>query len=296
VLVTGATGRQGGAVAERLLELGFQVRALCRTPGSVPARRLAGLGAELIAGDLDDPASLDSALSGATGVFSVQNYWAPGVGYAGEVRQGRALAEAARRAGVQLFVQSSMADADESAAPLPRHFQSKKRLEAIVDDTGLPRVFLGTVFFMDNLGDKAMGGPLLFPMLAGTLGQDTRLELLAVADIGRAAAAVFAAPDRYVGTKVDLVGDVLTVPEMREEYRRTAGRRAWGWALPTALARRLNAEFTEQLEWQRDVGFRAEPAEARALVHGMQDLRTHLQLRAGHAAASTSRDAAGATP
>jgi hypothetical protein len=107
---------------------------------------------------------------------------------------------------------------------------------------------------------------------------------------------VFAAPDRYVGTKVNLVGDLLTVPEMREEYRRTTGTRAWGWALPTALARRLNEEFTEQLEWQRDVGFLAEPAEARAVFPGMQDLRTHLQLRAGHRAASTSRDTAGATP
>jgi uncharacterized protein YbjT (DUF2867 family) len=155
-----------------------------------------------------------------------------------------------------------------------------------VDDLGLPRVFLGTVFFMDNIDDRSMGGPLLFPMLAGTLGAHTRLEMLAVADIGRAAAAVFADPARYVGTRIDLVGDLLTVPEMREAYRLATGRRAWGWALPTALARRLNGEFTEQLEWQRDVGFRARPAQSRGGVPALQDLSTHLRLR----------DAAGRAP
>ena len=248
-------------------------------------------------GDLDVPATLDAALVGAAGVFSVQDYWGRGVGYEGEVRQGRALAEAARRAGVQLFVQSSMADADEDLGPLPRHFQSKKRIEAIVEDTGLPRVFLGTVFFMDNIDDRSMGGPMIFPMLAGTLGSDTRLELLAVADIGRAAAAVFTDPARYVGTKVDLVGDALTVPEMREVYRLATGRRAWGWALPTPLARRLNAEFTEQLEWQRDVGFTAEPAQSRRLIPGMQDLSTHLRLRdVQDKASSSSRIRTAATP
>jgi uncharacterized protein YbjT (DUF2867 family) len=297
VLVTGATGRQGGAVAEHLLAAGFGVRALCRTPGSAAARRLEQLGADVVTGDLDDTASLDAALREVSGVFSVQSYWAPGVGYAGEVRQGRALAEAARRAGVQLFVQSSMADADEDARPLPRHFQSKRRIEAIVDDLGLPRVVLGTVFFMDNIDDRSMGGPLLFPMLAGTLGADTRLEMLAVADIGRAAAAVFADPARFVGTRIDLVGDLLTVPEMREAYRLATGRRAWGWALPTALARRLDAEFTEQLEWQRDVGFRAGPAQSRALIPAMQDLPTHLRLRdaAGRTPAAGSRDRSAVT-
>jgi uncharacterized protein YbjT (DUF2867 family) len=189
-----------------------------------------------------------------------------------------------------------MADADEDLAPLPRHFQSKKRIETIVDDTGLPRVFLGTVFFMDNLDDPSMGGPMIFPMLAGTLGDDTRLEMVAVADIGRAAAAVLADPAAHVGTKIDLVGDRLTVPEMREAYRLATGRRAWGWPLPTALARRVNAEFTEQLEWQREVGFTAEPAQSRTVLPDMQDLSTHLRLRALPAEAlSPVRDRSAAT-
>jgi uncharacterized protein YbjT (DUF2867 family) len=279
VLVAGATGRQGGAVVEHLLRAGIPVRALCRDPSSAKAKRLSDQGVAVVAGDLNRPASLDPALDGAGGVFSVQNYWDAGTGYVGEVRQGRALAQAARRAGVRLFVQSTMADADEDLAPLPAHFLSKRRIEAAVDDLGLPRTFIGTVFFMDNLGDKTMGGPLLFPVLAGALEPDTELQMLAVTDIGRAAAVVFSAPSRFVGTRLDLVGDVQTVSQMRSVYRRATGRRPQGWAMPTAVSRRLSPEFVEQLEWQVKAGFPTRPEDTRRLVPGLHDLEHHLRSR-----------------
>ncbi len=251
-----APGRKDGCNA-LLLQIQFPnllqrqslaVRALVRDPDSPRALQLAAQGVKLIKGDLDHPLTLPAALDGAAGVFSVQNYWEPTVGYAGEIRQARTLAEAAQRAGVQLFVQSTMVTADEDAAAMPEHFLSKRRIEGIVDDLGLPRMFLGTVFFMDNIRSKAMGGPLLLPMLAGTLGQSTPLQMLAVDDIGRAAAAAFAAPTRHIATRLDLIGDVLTVPQVREVYRRVTGRRTAGWALPTVLARGLSHEFTAQLE------------------------------------------------
>jgi len=279
VLVTGATGRQGGAVVRHLQRAGIPVRALCRNPSSEGARRLGAAGIPVVGGDLDRPASLGPALDGAAGVFSVQNYWEPGIGYAGEVRQGRTLAEAAHRAGVQLFVQSTMADADEDLAPLPAHFLSKRRIEAVVDDLGLPRTFLGTVFFMDNLGDKAMGGPLLFPMLTGALEPGTQLQMLSVTDIGRAAATVFGSPGHFTGTRLDLVGDVLTVAQMRSVYRRATGRRPQGWAMPTAVSRRLSPEFVEQLEWQVAAGFTARPDDTRRHVPAVLDLEQHLRSR-----------------
>jgi uncharacterized protein YbjT (DUF2867 family) len=278
VLVTGATGRQGGAVVRHLRRAGIPVRALCR-PTSEGARRLRDAGVPVVEGDLDRPESLPRALDGVAGVFSVQNYWQRGIGYAGEVRQGRALAEAARRAGVQLFVQSTMADADEDLAPLPAHFRSKRRIEAVVDDLALPRTFLGTVFFMDNLGDRSMGGPLLFPMLAGALEPDTQLQMLSVTDIGRAAATIFASPARFTGTRVDLVGDVLTVAQMRSVHWRATGRRPQGWAMPTAVSRRLSPEFVEQLEWQVAAGFSARPEDTRRHVADVLDLEQHLRSR-----------------
>src|SRR2546425_3585973 len=102
VLVTGATGQQGGAVARQLLSRGHKVRALTRKPQGEAAKALAGLGAEVVPGDLDDVGSVEKALRGPWGVFSVQNTWEAGV--AGEERQGKRLAEVARKAGGRHFV------------------------------------------------------------------------------------------------------------------------------------------------------------------------------------------------
>ena len=95
IVVTGATGQQGGATAKHLLKQGWRVRALTRDPQGAAAQALAFAGAEVVAGNMDDRASLDQAFAGAYGVFSVQNFWLPDVGAAGEVRQGKIVADAA---------------------------------------------------------------------------------------------------------------------------------------------------------------------------------------------------------
>ena len=89
VLVTGATGQQGGAVATHLLKDGWDVRALVRDPDKEQAQALLSQGVQLVQGDLYDRASLDRAVDGIYGVFSVQNYWLPDVGYDGEIKQGK---------------------------------------------------------------------------------------------------------------------------------------------------------------------------------------------------------------
>src|SRR4030065_1936378 len=99
VAVTGATGQQGGAVARKLLAEGWQIRALTRDVNKPAAQELKTLGAELVAGDMDNRAELEAAFRGAYGVFSVQNFWLPNVGFDGEVRQGKNVAAAARGAG-----------------------------------------------------------------------------------------------------------------------------------------------------------------------------------------------------
>src|SRR5688500_17425732 len=106
VLVTGATGHQGGAVARHLLDdKTFRVRALTRNPNKAEARAVADRGAEVVAGDLDQLASLKPALDGVYAVFSVQNFWE--TGFQREIDQGVRLADAAQAAGVQHFVYSS---------------------------------------------------------------------------------------------------------------------------------------------------------------------------------------------
>src|SRR5262245_54577736 len=102
VLITGATGNQGGAVARALAGKGFALRGMTRKPDSDAAKALSAGGVAIVKGDLDDEASLRSALSGAWGVYAVQNTWEAGVQK--EEEQGKRIATLARDAGVGHFV------------------------------------------------------------------------------------------------------------------------------------------------------------------------------------------------
>ncbi|WP_435873333.1 NmrA family NAD(P)-binding protein [Nocardiopsis protaetiae] len=148
VLVTGATGGQGGAVARALLERGWAVRALVRAPDTPAARALAALGAEPVVGDLDDPASLRAAARGAHGVFSVQPCDLADPDPATEVRRGRAVADAAAAVGVAHLVYSSAAAAGRGSGVA--HFESKEGIEAYVESAGVPATVLRPVYFMEN--------------------------------------------------------------------------------------------------------------------------------------------------
>ena len=147
ILVTGATGHQGGAVARELLARGHRVRAMTRKPEGDASRELASQGAEVVAGNLDDEASIRKALSSAWGAFAVQNAWE--VGVEGEETQGERFAKAAKEAGVQHFVYTSVASADRGTG-IP-HFENKFRIEETVRGLGFPsHVILRPVFFMEN--------------------------------------------------------------------------------------------------------------------------------------------------
>ena len=274
IAVSGATGKQGGAVARHLLQAGFRVRGLTRRADSPAALTLRRLGAELAEADLNVPTTLDAAFAGVQGVFSVQNFYEKGVGFAGEVRQGRNLVEAARRAGVGHVVQSTMARAE--GAETVDHFRSKFTIESIVDDLGLPRTFLGTVWFMDNLYDRSMGGEMSFPVIAGTLGRDRPFEMMAVDDLGGLAARVFSEPERFLGTRINIAGDRRSVREMREIYQQVVGRWPPSYAIPNFVTRFLNRDFAEQLKWQGRIGWDFSLAEARSVYPVMQDLPTFL--------------------
>lgn len=277
IVVTGATGKQGGAVARHLLRAGFRVRALTRRPQQLPALELKRLGAEVVAADLEEPASLAAAVAGAYGVFSVQNYWERGVGYEGEIRQGRHVADAAKAAGVAHYVQSTMAAAT-SFAGVP-HFGAKAEVEKYVDSIGLPRTFIGTVYFMDNVLDQKMGGSLTLPVLAGSLQPHIRFQMVAVDDIGAVVARVFEQPRQFIGQRIDVAGDWLTVAQMKTAYVHASGRHPKGYRVPAWLLRLLNKEFAAQLAWSNEVGWSFGPEATRALVPGAlsfeQFLRQH---------------------
>jgi uncharacterized protein YbjT (DUF2867 family) len=277
IAVTGATGQQGGAVARHLLDAGWLVRALTRNTGSAGAQALAARGAQVVHADLTDAASLDAALCGVYGVFSVQNYYEPGVGFDGEIAQGCRLADAASRAGVQHFVQSTMAqaiDADDVA-----HFASKRAIEQHLMALQLPVSTLGTVWFMDNLLNAKMGGKRSFDVLQGTLGHNRQFEMLAVDDIGGLVAAMFARPDDWIGKHLDAAGDRLTVAQMRDVFAGVIGRplTRWSWPMPNMLLRWISADFAAQLRWHRRQGWNFDLQAARRLYPQMRSFHGFLQ-------------------
>lgn len=218
ILVLGATGGQGSAVTDTLLERGAPVRALVRDPASDRARRLATRGVETVAGDLDDRASLAAAMSAARAVFALTTPFEAGVD--AEVAQGRAILAAARRARVPHLVFSSVAGADtDSGVP---HFQSKALVEAELAAGDLPYTILGPTYFFDNaLGavQRIREGVLDLP-----LPSDRPLQQLARPDLGAVAAKVLLAPDGYVGQRIELAGDAPTPARMASALSDAIGR------------------------------------------------------------------------
>jgi uncharacterized protein YbjT (DUF2867 family) len=221
IAVTGATGQQGGAVARKLLKEGWKVRALTRDSGKPSAHALAEAGAELVAGDMDSRSELEAAFEGAYGVFSVQNFWLPNVGFEGEIRQGKNVADAAKAAGIQHLVYSSVGAAQRGMGQ--KHFESKWIIEQYIQSLNLPYTILRPAAFMENYNwSRAY---ILNGTFSGNgLRPDKKHQIIAVQDIGVFTALAFANPDMYLGRTLELAGDELTEPALAETFSRVIGR------------------------------------------------------------------------
>src|SRR5260221_7554371 len=146
VVVTGSTGKQGGAVARGLLERGHKVRAVTRDPNSSQAKSLANAGATLVAASLEDTAAITKALDGASSLFAMTTPF--GGGTEAETRQGVAVADAAKAAGVHLVFTSVGSANRQTGVP---HFDSKYEVEKHIADIGVRATILGPAYFMENL-------------------------------------------------------------------------------------------------------------------------------------------------
>lgn len=255
VLITGATGHQGGATLRHLAKHGgFALRALTRKPDSDAARAIAALGAEVVAGDLDDAASLGRALDGAWGVYSVQNTWEAGVEK--EEVQGKRLAQLARDNNVQRFVYASVASADK-ATGIP-HFDNKFRVEQAVKALGFASyAIVRPVFFMENLltpwslaGDKLTFG----------LSPQTKLQMIAVDDIGKFGAKAFADADAMKSAELDIAGDAVTMPAAAAALSPVAGKTVTYQQVPMDAVRQQSEDVALMVEWFEKVGYSADIA------------------------------------
>jgi len=266
VLVIGATGQQGGATAQQLLDRGRRVNALVRDPDSAAAGALRAAGAELVAGDLDDPASLRAAMKGVSGVFLVLTMMVgPKIspeGVVAEERRGKAVAELAGESGVGHLVYSSLNGAGARSG-IP-YYASKARIEEHIRALGMPATILRPVSFMDNFA--TYNRPVLDSgevVVSLAVRADLPMQLIAVQDIGAIAAIAFDRPDQFLGRTVEIAGDVLTPPQIAETFGRVCGLPARFRQTPIEQIRAFDQQLAQMFTFFNE--HPSEPADLAAL-------------------------------
>ncbi|SEM08715.1 Uncharacterized conserved protein YbjT, contains NAD(P)-binding and DUF2867 domains [Pseudoxanthomonas sp. GM95] len=236
VLVFGATGQQGGAVAHALVNAGWKVRALVRDPSSSGAQALAATGVDVRAGDLADEESIERAMEGAYGVFSVQPSSGQGAAYnvsdEDEIRYGCAIADLAVASGVQHLVYTSVNAAGEQQTGMG-HFDSKSKIEAHIRGLRLKATIIRPAGFMELLMLPGMG--LDKGHYVSFVRPEQAAQLIAVQDIGKIVAGIFAAPDRYAGKTFEIAGDTITGHSLQQSLSAAIGHPIHYSRFPNAL-------------------------------------------------------------
>jgi uncharacterized protein YbjT (DUF2867 family) len=255
ILVTGASGKQGGAVARTLLDGGMRVRVTTRKPDAEAIRALQSRGAEVVRADFDDPSSIERACAGVWGLFAVQNTWEAGVEK--EEEQGKHMAEVARKAGVQHYVYTSVGSAHRKTG-IP-HFDNKWRVEETVRGLDFPsHVIIRPVFFMENLIGPGFALPEGKFRIALPPGRT--LQMVAVDDIGKLGARAFTHHAELNRKEIDLASDELTPPATAKILTEVLGKPFTSEQQPLEQVRAYSPEFAIMLEWFDRVGYNADIA------------------------------------
>ena len=254
VVVTGSTGKQGGAVARGLLERGHKVRAVTRDPNSSQARSLANAGAALVAASLEDTAAITKALEGATSLFAMTTPF--GGGTAAETRQGVAAADAAKAAGVHLVFTSVNSANRPTGVP---HFDSKYEVEKHIAKVGVRATILAPAFFMENLylGKEQLARGIYAVALPPT----RTLAQISVADIGQVAVRVLEDAGRFSGKRFDLASDEPTGNDVVAILSRVTGRPfAYDQVPLDVIRQRMGEDGAKMYEWFDRVGYAVDRA------------------------------------
>jgi uncharacterized protein YbjT (DUF2867 family) len=255
VLVSGATGQQGGVLARMLLKKGHSVRAFVRRPASPEARELEHLGAELAEGDFEEPSTIEDAAKGMDAVFLVATPFEAGTEV--ETRHGIAAADAARAAGVSHLVYSSVAGANQ-ATGIP-HFDSKRKVEEYIEGLGVPYTIVAPVYFMDNLL-----APWTLPQLkegrfSMALPSSRQLQQIALSDIAAFTEVVLERREEFVDQRVDIASDELSGRQVAETLTRVTGHEVHYVELPLEQVRQaMGEDGARMFEWFDQVGYSAD--------------------------------------
>lgn len=287
IVVSGATGLQGGAVARRLLAEGRRLRFLTRRPDSQRARALSALGATAVLADLEDLDSLRKACRGAFGVFSIQDFWEHG--YEREILQGLNLIEATRAENVEHFVYASVGGAGRTPGQGITHFDTKAVIEAELKRSGLRWTIFRPVTFLENF---TMEAPLERMFRTGTIAfpfpGDRPFQLLAIDDEADLVAAAFRSPATFAGLELEIASDQRRFDEVAAIMGKAAGMNLTFQEIPmdtfsayvakttdaglTAKAK-VGPSLVPQLAWNRSSptgGWNADLARVRLLHPGLR--------------------------
>lgn len=272
ILVTGATGNQGGAVARHLLQHGnFKVRAFVRDLNKPAAQALQQAGAELVVGEFNNRASLEGALQGAYGVFSVQNFQN---GMETEIRQGKAVADAAKAASIQHFVYSSVGSAERKTG-IP-HFDSKFQVEEYIRAIKLPYTIMRPVFFFYNY--NAMRPMIENGTLSQPLSPKTKLQQLSEENYGEMVAEVFKRPADFLNREQEVASVDMTMTEIAAAFSRVFGKNVEYQQIPfEAFEQQAGEEVTIMYRWFENVGYAADLAQLKRDFPEPTDFESYLR-------------------
>lgn len=272
ILVIGATGNQGGAVARHLLQRGkFKVRALVRDENKPASLALQQAGAELVKGDLGDRASLDRALAGVYGVFSVQDFKD---GLDTEIRQGKAVADAGKGVDIQHFVYSSVGSAQRNTG-IP-HFDSKFQVEEYIRAIELPYTIMRPVFFFYNY--NGMRSMIENGTLSQPLSPETKLQQLSEDDYGAMVAQVFERPADFLHREIEVASVEMTMPEIAAAFSHVLGQPVNYQQIPfAAFEQQAGEEVTIMYRWFENVGYIADFAQLKRDFPALNNFESYLR-------------------
>lgn len=272
ILVTGATGKQGGAVAKHLISEGWHVRIITRDPKKTAAKRCRQMGMEVMQGDLNDKNSVLKAASGVYGIYSVQSLEQ---GVEVEVRHGKTLADVAKNRGVRHFVYSSVGAANRNTK-IP-HFESKWQVEQHISSLKIPATIFRPVWFMENF----LMPQYLDSILKGTLSMPMKpkktLQMIAVDNIGGFVAKAFENPDQFIGQAIDIAGDELTIPQVAQKLSDVIGHDVKFVEMPMKEMKKASEEWAIMFQWFNAVGYKSDISKLRQILPDLMDFETWLQ-------------------
>jgi len=254
VLVTGITGRQGGGLAQQLLNRGHRIRALVRTPQTPKLETFRTKRVDVVQGNLEDQASIENAARGIDAMFLMGTPFQNGPEV--EKRQGLVAIDAAKSVGVPWLVYSSVADADRQTG-IP-HFESKFAVEEHLARSGVPHAISAPTSFMENLLAPWSITSIRLGKYAQPLSPDRQLQMVALEDLSTFVAHVLENPTEFRGKRINVASDSASPVETARALSEVTGRTVEFQRLPMDAVRAQGADYAKMFEWFERAGYTAD--------------------------------------